>query len=274
MSSLRIITPDKLEEEYLDPLKARRLDWTRSVFLSRRRLFIETGSTKLGIIWLILDPLILTCVYLFVFSTIRHNEDPTALFIGLGMIRGMQRTLAVTSNPKIDLTGGLKIDRVSTRAISGSIGLHMATTTLLSGLGVCSVLFILGNTVTGAFFFLVFLLANNLFWYGAGLNLLSLTTRMPDLHKVTSYFGTGMFFFSPVLYTMEATSGWHRTASIYNPMAYFIEASRKMTGREGYTGFDVLPIEGFGIVAIITSLLVFYGNRRLDGIRWRMSDRD
>ena len=274
MSSLRIMTPDKLEEEYLDPFGARRLDWTRSLFLSRRRLFIETGSTKLGIIWLVLDPLILTCVYLFVFSTIRHNEDPSALFIGLGMIRGLQRTLAITSNPKIDLTGGLKIDRVSTRAISGSIVLHIVATTLLSGLGVCSVLFVLGNTVTGTVFFLIFLLANNLFWYGAGLNLLSLTTRMPDIHKAVSYFGMGMFFFSPVLYTMEATSGWHRTISTYNPMAYFIEASRKMAWGEGYAGFDVLPPVGFVVVAIIASLLVFYGNRRLDGIRWRMSDRD
>ena len=163
MSSLRIITPDKLEEEYPDPVNARRLDWTRSVFLSRRRLFVETGSTKLGIIWLILDPLIHTLVYLFVFTTIRHNPDPTALFIGLGMVRSMQRTLSISSNPKIDLTGGLKIDRVSTRAISGSIVLHMVATTLLSGLGVCSVLFMLGNTFTGTFFFLVFLLANNLF---------------------------------------------------------------------------------------------------------------
>ena len=269
----RIINPDRCHENPHDKGIAAELDWARAKFISKRRLFLETGSTYLGFGWIILDPLILSVVYLFVFTVIRHDEDPTALFIGLGMIRGMQRSLSSMSNPQMDLKGGLNIDRVSTRAVGLSLVLYLVITTLLSGLGVAAVLLFLGAPILGALVFIAALLANNLFWYGVGLNALSLTTKMPDLHKVTSYFGTGMFFFSPVLFTIEATSGWHRTASIYNPLSYFLEVSRKVAIGEDYRGLDILPEIGFLALLSVMAVMIWRGNKRLDGIRWRMSNR-
>ncbi len=273
MSMTRIIKPSGCVEHPHQKGIAGELDWARAKFISKRRLFMETGSTYLGFGWIILDPLILSVVYLFVFTVIRHDEDPTALFIGLGMIRGMQRSLSSMSNPKMDLKGGLNIDRVSTRAVGISLVLYLVVTTLLSGLGVAAVLLFLGAPIVGALVFIAALLVNNLFWYAVGLNALSLTTKMPDLHKFTSYFGTGMFFFSPVLFTIEATSGWHRTASAYNPLSYFLEISRKVAIGEDYGGLDILPRMGFIVLLTLMITMIWRGNKRLDDIRWRMSNR-
>ena len=98
-----------------------------------------------------------------------------------------------------------------------------------------------------------------------------MTSKIPDLHKLLSYFGMGMFFVSPVLYSFSLTSGIHRTFCYYNPATYFIELSRLSIGTGN--GVNLFPIQGFLVLAAIGILMTVIGNIKLDRIRWSLSSR-
>ena len=95
---IRTITPERCREVLANPRKEWRLDYHRAIVILKKKTYNQTIGSYLGFIWLILDPLVLTMVYLFVFSVITHREDPALVFVGLGIIRGMQRVLLSSSS--------------------------------------------------------------------------------------------------------------------------------------------------------------------------------
>ena len=62
--------------------------------------FSVAKSYKLGSLWLMLDPLLHSLVYLFVFTVIRYRTSPGTVMLGLALIRGLQQYLVygATSN--------------------------------------------------------------------------------------------------------------------------------------------------------------------------------
>ena len=211
-------------------------------------------------------------VYLFVFSVITHREDPALVFVGLGIIRGMQRVLLSSSSPvSLKNQGGFTIERMRTRVTVISSVMIVATDSFFMGIGISGVLIFLGGGILKSLFFVLILFLSNLWWHSLGVCLLKLTSTIPDLHKLLVYFGMAMFFVSPVLYSFEVTSGLHRQLCLYNPISYFIEFSRYMAGTENAMG--ILPMGGFVTVASLGVLMFVIGSSKIDGIRWDSSNR-
>ena len=66
---------------------------------------------------MILDPLVLTLVYLFVFTIISHREDAAAIF-GFRNYKRAPRALMVSSSPlSLKAQSGFPIERVRTRVL-------------------------------------------------------------------------------------------------------------------------------------------------------------
>ena len=259
------------EEEGGDFRKELRLDWNRAMVMVKKKNYNQTLGSYLGFIWLVLDPLIMTLVYLFVFTVIRYNESAGVIFIGLGMIRGMQRSLSDASNPSSlrELNGPSSIFRPRTRVgiISGHAKLAIDSMCMASGISI--VLIWLGADVIGSTLFLFVMLLNSLVWYYIGICLLHITVRVPDVHKLVNYFGMGMFFASPVLYSFNRTTGLHREFSMYNPMTYTIELGRSIVGLEN--GIDSLPLIGFLAIILMVIVTAIIGMMKLDSLRWHTS---
>ena len=256
-----------------DPKDEFHRDLLKSGVVVRKDTYSQTVGSYLGFIWLVLDPLVLTLVYLFVFTIISHREDSAAIFVSLGVIRGLQRALMVSSSPmSLKAQRGFPIERVRTRVLVMSNTTIVGLDSFFMGIGIAGVLtLVLDKSLAGAMIFIVVLFLNNLWWHSVGLMALNVTYVIPDFHKLLSYFGMGMFFVSPVLYSFSLTSGLHRTLLYFNPATYFIEFSRYITGSEHSMG--LLPIEGFIVVGISGLMLLWAGNWRLDKIRWNMSNR-
>ena len=250
-----------------------RRDVLKAIVVAKKKTYNSTVGSYLGFIWLVLDPLVLTLVYLFVFTVIAHREDPAAVFVGLGIIRGLQRSLLTSSSPtSLNAQGGFPIERVRTRVLVFSGLMVLALDSFFMGIGISGVLYlVLGKSFIGSLSFIPILFLSNLFWQSAGLLTLNVTSKIPDLHKLLSYFGMGMFFVSPVLYSFSLTSGIHRTFCYYNPATYFIELSRLSIGTGN--GVNLLPIQGFLVLAAIGILMTVIGNIKLDRIRWSLSSR-
>ena len=266
------MTPQSCKEQVSNPKREMRLDFFRSIVILRKKTYNQTVGSYLGFVWLILDPLILTMVYLFVFSVIAHREEPAMLFAGLGIIRGLQRSLLTSSSPAfLKSQGGFPIERIRTRVTVASSVMIVATDSFFMGIGISGVLIYLGTDPLNSLAYVVILFASNLWWHSLGICLLIITVRVPDVHKLLMYFGMGMFFISPVLYSFNLTSGLHRLICIYNPATYFIEFSRFITQTQ--TGVNDLPQIGFFAVPILGVLMLISGAFQMDKIRWNSSNR-
>ena len=63
------------------------LDRRRSSFIVWRRIRRIAGKRRLGIAWMVLDPIATSMVYLFVFTVLRSNPDISSILMGIGMFR-------------------------------------------------------------------------------------------------------------------------------------------------------------------------------------------
>mgnify|MGYP001238564048 CR=1 FL=1 len=268
-SDIRIITPESCIELPDNKNEALKLDFVRAKFITRKQWVKVAGSTKLGYLWLVLDPLVLTLVYLFVFTVLRANSDPVSLFIGLSMVRGLQGSMVGGAGAP-DLTGGITIERTRTRAIVISRILKVASDSFFLGIGVTAALALVFETsIIACSVFMILLFLSNLFWYSVGTIFSPMTSFVPDLLKMVSYFGLVMFFVSPALYPLGKTQGIHRQISLVNPFSYFVEGARTFaTGSEDYL---LLSVE-IGLFWLGFFLFVgLMGLKSLDSVRWRLS---
>lgn len=267
---IRVITPEKCEEFPRDQTEARSLDFKRAKFIVRKNFRSIAGSRRLGEIWLILDPLIVSMVYFFVFTVIRHNTNPASLFLGITYVRILQMGLRNGFNNSVDYSGGIKIERVRTRVILTSEYLLSVTNTFFMCFGVSIVFAIFFDSdilETVALFLIA--LPLYVMWYGIGSFFSPIGVRIPDTRALVSYFGMLMFFGSPALYSLGQTSGLHRAVCLYNPFSFFVEFARfYILGSEDYKLLDA----NIGIsYLIIFTLILGISIKRYDWNRWRFS---
>ena len=140
---IRKISRDGCIEYPTDEKEALRLDIKRARFIVKKKDLALAKSYRLGTIWNMLDPLILSLVYLFVFSVIRYRPEPGSLMIGLALIRGLQQNLVYGATSSLDYTAGLKIERVRTRAIIMAELMYVIQQSFYVSLGTLGVLIIL-----------------------------------------------------------------------------------------------------------------------------------
>lgn len=248
----------------------KKTDRQRSNFIFRKKIRSVIGSRILGSLWLILDPIVLSAVYLFVFSVIRSNPSAQIIFIGISMYRIFASAIRTGISSVKDYTGGIKAERVRTRVIFlAQIKYRMFDNTMQS-IGVATIL-LLGFRVD-PMGVVAFMMASQLMGVvgeGMGHNLALICKRIPDINNVVSHIILLMFFASPVLYPLSATKGLHYTINLYNPFTYFVEFARYTCNTE--SGFASLSQEIMILVIAVSSLLAIRGFLILDRVRWEVS---
>jgi ABC-2 type transport system permease protein len=266
----REITSEYCKEQFADQKKSSRLDVIRAKFIVKKKLRRIAGSRRLGNFWLVLDPILISIVYYFVFTVIRHKPDPESVFVGLTYIRMLQLSLRHGYINNIDYTGGIKIERVSSRSLILSEFLLGVSNVFFSCLGI-SILFlvIFESSLVGVIIFCILGLINYFFWYSVGSLFSPIGIRIPDTNTVVTYFGLMMFFGSPALYDLSATTGLHRELNLINPFSYCVEPARHfLLGSEDYL---LLYPELGAIFFVLMIVSGAYAILRFDKIRWRMT---
>ena len=264
----RIISPNSCVEKNEDKRKAFLLDLERSRFIVRKKFGAIAGSRRLGQVWLILDPLIMGLVYFFVFTVIRNNPNPVSMFIGITYVRLLQLGLRNGFNNGIDYTGGIKIERVSTRVLLLSEYLLSVSYTFFMCFGI-SIVFIIEFDADFFETIMLYLIAYPLYlmWYGLGSMLSPVGVKIPDTKTLVNYFGLLMFFGSPALYSLGQTSGLHRQICLYNPFTYLVEFARAIIlDSEDYLLLDFKV--GFSYLIIFSAVLII-SIIRFDSNRWK-----
>ena len=270
-NDIREITPEKCIDHLDNPNEALKLDFLRGRFILNKKLRRVAGSKRLGNLWLVLDPIFTSLVYYFVFTVIRHKSDPESVFIGLTYIRMLQMSIKHGYINSIDYSGGIKIERVRTRALIFSEYFLGFSNSFFMCLGI-SILFVTFFGIMDPMSILIFYIlgfVNYFFWYSAG-NLFSpIGLRIPDTNALVTYFGLMMFFGSPALYPLSSTTGLHRTINLYNPFSFCVEPIRHLLiGTDDYLLLN--PNLGYAYLGFMIIALAYNANR-FDKIRWRIS---
>lgn len=254
----------KLSEDELD------LDKLRVRFITLRKLRLMAGRRRLGVAWLILDPVVISLVYLFVFTVIRSNPNPTVLFIGISMFNIFSKSVKSGVSSISDFSGGLRVERVRTRVLTSSMLQYRIIDSLLQSIGVSVILYFgIGVSLAGILSFIILSTLLGIVAEGFGLNIAIHAKRTPDLSNIVNYILLLMFFGSPALYSMTITEGWHYRINEFNPFTYFVEFARKNAGAE--SAIDDLMGPEMYCITIILSILAIRGYKTLDKQRWEVS---
>ena len=138
----RVINPDFCKE--LGPLSDEdlNLDKNRATFIIKKKFRRISGRRRLGLLWMILDPIVTSFVYLFVFTVLRASAKVETIFIGITLFRLMQISLKTGMNSIDDFSGGLKAERVRTRVLKSSMIKYRIIDSFLQSFGVALILLI------------------------------------------------------------------------------------------------------------------------------------
>ena len=246
------------------------LDKRRSSFILRNKFRRLSGDKRLGLLWIVLEPLIMSLVYLFVLTVLRSSLRPESIFIGI-TLWGLVTVSIMSGLGSIDdFTGGLKCERVRTGVLVKPMIQFRIIDSLSRTSGVALILlFYFGIPTLGIISFFIIAVVLGFLCEGLALNMSRLTHAVPDLKIVTRYFLRLMFFAGPILYPLTMAEGIHYQANLYNPFAYFVELTRDLSGLEN--GFSNLDSMTATLVTVIISILAVRGYSQIDKLRWELS---
>ena len=246
------------------------LDKERTRFIIRNKLRKSAGTKRLGVLWLILDPVAMSLVYLFVLSVVRSYPNFESLFIGVSMYRLFQSSFMSGVGSISNFSGGIICERIRSRVLFHAAIKYRAIESLIQSSGISVILFLfLGVSLDAVIIFIIISLLMGVVAEGLGFNLSKLVRRIPDVNNIIKYFMLLMFFGSPVLYPMAITSGLHYKINEYNPFSYFVETVRYYADLESVI-LDFSPTL-LSIIILMTLLLSFRGYYQIDRLRWEVS---
>ncbi len=237
----------------------------------RRDIVVAYKQTILGPVWYLLQPLLTTAIFMFVFgglAGISTDGVPQPLFYMSGLLVWNYFSCVFTEISNVfvryaGIFGKVYFPRVV-------VPLAIATSNLLK-LGIQALLFIgiyifivittpeanvrltAWVLVTPGFIFLAALLA--LSW---GMIFSSLTTKYRDLAQLLA-FGVQLFMYAtPVIYPLSTAPAAYRHVLMLNPLSSIIEAFRYATlGCGGVDGWALAYSFAFGLVSLALALIIF-----------------
>jgi len=246
------------------------LDKVRQKFIIRNKLRNYSGKKRLGILWLIMDPVAYSLVYLFVLTVVRSNPNFESLFIGISMYRMFQGSFMSGVGSIDKFSGGIICERVRSRVLVSAAIKYRFLETIIQSSGISIILFFfLEVNILSVMSFISLSLLIGVLAEGVGLNMSKLVRRIPDIRNLVNYFMLVMFFGSPVLYPLARTSGLHYRINEFNPFTYFVETVRFIADLESsLTDFSIGITLSLSIIVIFLSLR---GYLQIDRLRWDVS---
>ncbi|GAA2929255.1 ABC transporter permease [Microbacterium luteolum] len=193
--------------------------------LSARDLKVRYATSSLGYLWSVLDPLVMSAIYWFVFTQVFHRtvgEDPYIVFLIVALLPWVWFNTSVS-----DFTRAFKKDSrlVRSTAIPRSIWVNRIVLSkgieFLFSIPVL-VLFAVfsGATVNWMLlWFPVAMLMQITLLVGLGLLVAPLCVLYADLERTTALILRALFYASPVIYSFQDLPAPFDTIGAFNPLA-------------------------------------------------------
>lgn len=246
------------------------LDRRRSSFILRNKFRRLAGDKRLGVLWVVLEPLVMSLVYLFVLTVLRSSIRSESIFIGISLWGLATVSLMSGIQCLDDFSGGLKCERVRTWALVKPMFQFRAIDSACRTSGVGAILFFVFDVgLIAVFSFIIIGVILGLAFEGLGLNLSRIGHAIPDIKVIVRYFMRLMFFAGPALYPLTYAEGLHYNINLINPFTYFVELSRHLAELDS----SWMQLDYFLGALVIGALmgLSIRGYSSIDRLRWELS---
>jgi ABC-2 type transport system permease protein len=230
-----------------------------------RDLKVRYAGSFLGYIWTVLDPLMMTGVYWFVFTQVFHRdkpgEQPYIVFLILGLLAWQWFNGTVT-----DTTTALTSDSRLVRSTNFPREIWVLKTVGSKGLeyifSLPVVVFFM--VIYGArpshyiIYFPIGIVLEAVLLTGIGLLLASATVIVRDLQRIVRIVLRVLFYMSPIVYGLDSLSKSLRHFFLLNPLTGIIEIFRALAFPKTFAGWHaVLASTVISFVILWIGLAVF-----------------
>lgn len=208
------------------------------VRFTRRYVERQTKGSWLGLLWLLLNPLLMLGLYSVVFGVIMGSsfgvtddpgpyDFPLGIFIGLTVLGLVTETMGQSSNLVLASENLVKKVVFPLHLLPVALVGSIFFKTLMSGLMALLFLFLLGDSLSAqALYFPLILLPMVMFALGLSWLLSALGVYFRDSQQLMGFLSTALFYSSAVFYPArgvpEAIYAWLK----YNPVLQAVELSR------------------------------------------------
>ncbi len=220
------------------------------------------AGSGLGIIWTVIMPLFQILLYWFVFSTVMRVRPhsganmPYVLFLLSTYFFWIAISESIVRSGMTMIENADLVKKVPFPVIILPISITLSCY-VQSMVGVA--LFIVAYAFSGFLHLSIILIVpvlflQLLFSLGLGMLLAAIIPYIRDLQQILGYLLQGMFFLSPILYSMDAIPEAYRGLTYLNPVTLYVEAYHKVV-------FDgTLPGGWYmGAMVLCSGLFLFLG---------------
>lgn len=235
--------------------------------LSARDLKVRYATSALGYVWSVLDPLVMSGIYWFVFTVIFHRtvgEEPYVVFLVTALLPWVWFNAAVT-----DFTRAFAKDGrlVRSTAIPRSIWITRIVLSkgieFLFSLPVLVLFAVFAGAAVGwgLLWFPVAIALQTILLLGLGLLVAPLCTLWGDLDRTTRLVLRVLFYASPVIYGVADLPGIFGQLAMFNPLAGIFTLYRVGFFPDQWDTATILVGAGISVALFVLGFLVF---RRLE----------
>ena len=263
------ITPNRgwLEINFNEIFNYKDLLW----LFVKRDYTTQFKQTILGPIWFILQPLIYTIVFTFIFNgvaKISTGDAPPMLFYMSGIIAwnyfsGCLITTSGTFLSNAGLFGKVYFPRMIVPISKSISGLIKVLVQFIMFFGFYTYYHFVGelsinNFPTSLFLLPFFILQMAIFGQGLGMIVASMTIKYRDLTYLVN-FGTQLLMYaSPIVYPLEIVPEKYKYIILANPMTVIIEGFRKgLLGIGGYESGMLIYSVSVTLIIFIVGIIIF-----------------
>ncbi|MDD7962160.1 ABC transporter permease [Microbacterium thalli] len=231
--------------------------------LSARDLRVRYSTSALGYLWSVLDPLVMSGIYWFVFTQVFHRdvgENPYIVFLITALLPWVWFNSAVT-----DFTRAFNKDARLVRSTSiprsiwiGRIVLSKGVEFLFS-LPVLAVFAVFGGATINAaiLLFPVAALLQVILLLGLGLIVAPLCVLWGDLERTTRLILRALFYASPIIYGVADLPGVFKDLGAFNPLAGIFTLYRVGFFPDQWDSMSVVVGAVASILIFVLGILVF-----------------
>lgn len=243
-------------------------------FLTLRELSVKYRGSMLGILWAIVNPVLLATVFTLFFSVVfeaRWSEqiETTAehgFLIYTGLLLHLFISEVLTKSP-ISVAGKPNF----VKKIAFPLWLLPLTTTVcaltqlfMGFITLFVFMYFIGQTPSASAFFIIIYIFP-LFFMALGIALLfsAIGVYLPDVQQIATVLATVLLFISPVFFSLEKLPEDIQTLALLNPMSYAIENVRAVIFNNGMP--ELLPLSLYYLASALvalTGLTIFESTRK------------
>jgi ABC-type polysaccharide/polyol phosphate export permease len=249
-------------------MKVKKMSLAKSI--AKYDFISQDEGSYLGILWHIIDPLLIFLLIFIIFNNNLGSEIPyygIYLYIGMIVFKLFQSSTSESSRSLLKNSKIIKSINVPLEIFPLSINLRNLFTHFFEIIILIFLLIYYELNVFLIIFYIPVILLLAIFNYGISLILSGVNVYIPDTNKIWGFFSRGLWFATPIFYKSAETEIIYNF-NLINPLYYFIETAREILIKNS------LPNTHTIIVIIISPIIsISIGSLIFNKLKERIAER-